>query len=289
MQVLRLFQVLKHFFIDAPNFNLAHTLECGQVFRWGKVGKNEYEGIVDQGVIRIRQDKNRLFVCVSSPNLTPSYIKSYFDLSLDLAYIYNTIGKDNHIKDAIRRFKGLRIIKQPLWECLASFIISAYNNIPRIKGIISKICTCWGERIVLDKRVYYSFPDAQVFADSTVKQLTRCGTGFRASYLKKAARAFLEKRLSIESLKKLPYPQAKARLMQLDGVGQKVADCVLLYSVGRLEAFPVDVWIKRVMEKWYFCNKNTSENTIREFAGEYFGAYAGYAQQYLYHYERNKK
>ena len=286
---LRRLKNLKYFVIDAPNFNLAHTLECGQVFRWTRIKKNEYEGIVNRSIIRARQEKNRLFICSSDPHITPSFIRAYFDLTLDLPYIYNKIGKDKHIVYAIKAFKGLRIIKQPQWECLASFIISAYNNIPRIKGIIYRICRCSGKRLVSGASLNYSFPSPQLIANSTVNQLRRCGTGFRASYLKKAAKALLNGRISAEWLKKAPYPKAKEVLVRIDGVGQKVADCVLLYSAGRLEAFPVDVWIKRIMQDTYFDGKETSENKIRAFAAEYFGEYAGYAQQYLYHYERTKK
>lgn len=279
---------MKHFVIDAPDFNLAHTLECGQVFRWVEIGKNEYEGVVNQVIIRVRQKKSRLFVRSSDPHLGPSFIKSYFDLTLDLPYIYNKIGKDKYIIDAIKAFKGLRIIRQPGWECLASFIISAYNNIPRIKGIIHRICRCWGKRLVLGGSVNYSFPPPQLIARSAVERLRRCGPGFRTLYLKKAADAFLKEKLSVELLRKEPYLKAKEALMRLDGVGQKVADCVLLYSAGRFEAFPVDVWIKRIMEDIYFKGKKTPEGRIREFAMEYFGEYAGYAQQYLYHYGRSQ-
>jgi N-glycosylase/DNA lyase len=280
---------VKSFSLYAPNFNLAHTLECGQVFRWDKVEKDEYEGVLGGSIVNIRQVKQRLFVNTSSQNLNPLIVRSYFDLTLDLPCIYNRIGKDKYIQSVIAKFKGLRVIRQPLWECLASFIISAYNNIPRIKGIIYNLCRCSGSRLVLGERVNYSFPAPQVFANFTLRRLKNCGTGFRASYLKKAAQAFLNGKISTEILKVGSYSGAKDRLMQLDGVGQKVADCVLLYSIGRLEAFPVDVWIKRIMQTLYFNGKETNENKIREFAGAYFGGYAGYAQQYLYHYGRSEK
>lgn len=281
---------MKYFCITAPNFNLAHTLECGQVFRWNKIGNNEYEGVIEQSIVRIRQDKERLFIQTSRrPSINPSFIKSYFDLTLDLPYIYNTIGKDKHIKAAIKRFYGLRIIRQPLWECLASFIISTRNNIPRIKKIINKLSECAGKRLVLNGVVRHSFPDAQAFANSTICQLKGCGAGYRAAYLKKTAQVFLEKKLCVEGLKGETYNKAKEELKQLKGVGDKVADCVLLFSVGKLEAFPIDVWVKRIMEKLYFNGKKTNENEIREFAKEYFGEYAGYAQQYLYYYARKSK
>ena len=280
---------MKSFVIKASNFSLSHTLECGQVFRWDKIGVNEYEGVIAGSIVKIRQEKDALFIRSSNSRLIPSFIISYFDLTLDLPYIYNTIGQDKHIKAAIAGFKGLRIIRQPLWECLSSFIISAYNNIPRIKGIIHNLCVCSGKRLVLGKCVYYSFPPPRLFADSSIGRLKRCGTGFRASYLKKTARAFLDGKISPRLLKEKPYEEAKKILMRLDGVGPKVADCVLLYSVGKLGAFPVDIWIKRVMQTLYFNGRQVSEDKIREFARGYFGKYAGYAQQYLYHYARRGK
>jgi len=280
---------VKSFVIKAPNFSLRHTLECGQVFRWDKIGVNEYEGVAAGSIIRIIQKKDALFIRSSNSRLAPSFITSYFDLTLDLPYIYNTIGQDKHIRAAINRFRGLRIIRQPLWECTSSFIISAYNNIPRIKGIINNLCGCSGKQLFLGDRAGYSFPEPRFFAHSGSGRLRRCGTGFRASYLKSTARAFLEGKINLRLLKEKPYKEAKEILMRLDGVGPKVADCVLLYSVGKLEAFPVDVWIKRVMQTLYFNGRHVNENRIREFAGGYFGKYAGYAQQYLYHYARRGK
>jgi len=286
--VLKTERPLKSFQLHVDNFDLESTLECGQVFRWAKVDRTEYLGVVGPSILRVKQDKNRLFAQTQDPSVNPSFVTSYFDLDLDLAYIYNTIRGDKHVESSLRRFKGLRIIRQPLWECLASFIISAYNNIPRIKGIVYNISRSFGRRLVLGGEVNYSFPSAKVLADATSNQLRRCGAGFRAPFLKNAAQAITRGDLDIETLKTESYAQAKQNLMQLDGVGQKVADCVLLYSIGRLEAFPVDVWIKRIVEKLYFKGKKTTEERIREFAKEYFREYAGYAQQYLYHYERSK-
>ncbi|NQU74435.1 MAG: DNA-3-methyladenine glycosylase 2 family protein [Candidatus Omnitrophica bacterium] len=279
---------LKSFQLHVDNFDLKSTLECGQVFRWAKVDRDEYLGVVGPSMLRIRQDKNKLIIRTQDTSASPSFVTSYFDLDLDLAYIYNTIRGDKYIESSLRRFKGLRIIRQPLWECLASFIISAYNNIPRIKGIIYNISRSFGGRLVLGDEVSYSFPSAEVLADSTPNQLRRCGAGFRTPFLKKTAQTFARGNLDVETLKTESYAQAKENLMQLDGVGQKVADCVLLYAIGRFEAFPVDVWIKRIVEKLYFKSRKTTDKRIREFAGEYFGEYAGYAQQYLYHYERSK-
>ncbi len=277
---------VRTFRVSAPDFNLGHTLECGQVFRWDKISPSQYEGVVGPEIFRVRGEKEGLLIETSSPRLRPSYIKSYFDLTLDLAYIYNRICKDKHIKAAITKFKGLRIIRQPLWECTASFIISAYNNIPRIKGIVYNLSRCSGRPLILNGKVNYSFPEAQVIADLSISRLKGCGAGFRAPYLKKAARAFLTGSITAEDLHNRPYEEAKDILIGLDGIGDKVADCVLLYSARRFEAFPVDVWIKRVMECLYFKGKKASENNIRAFAREYFGEYAGYAQQYLYHYAR---
>lgn len=280
------------FYLSVTDFSLAHTVECGQVFRWKKTGQNQYEGIVESSIIRIQQVKNRLIIHTSDSKITPSFIKSYFDLALDLPYIYNKIGKDKHIKTAIERFRGLRIIRQPLWECLASFIVSTNNNIPRIKNIITNICKCFGKPLMGSMgREYYSFPDARLFVNSTPRQLERCGTGYRADYLMKSAQVFLEKRLNAEILEKMPYKEAKDYLMKNfhgGGVGDKVADCTLLFSINKFEAFPIDVWIKRIMEKFYFEGRQTDKKRIRAFAIDHFGKYAGYAQQYLFYYGREK-
>lgn len=277
---------MKSFSLDAPHFNLVHTLECGQVFRWDRISSGEYLGVAGSAIVIIRQQGSRLYVQSSDSSTTPLFIKSYLDLALDLPFVYNRIGKDKFIRAAIKEFDGLRIIGQPLWECLASFIISSYNNIPRIKGIIGNISRCFGKRLILGNRLDYSFPAPQALADSGCGRLRQCGAGFRAGFLKNTARAFLDRALCAATLKEMPYAAAKRELMQLDGVGDKVADCVLLYAAGKFEAFPVDTWIKRIMQKLYFGRKETSEKKIREFAGEYFGEYAGYAQQYLYHYGR---
>ncbi|MCX5716488.1 MAG: hypothetical protein NTV07_06545 [Candidatus Omnitrophica bacterium] len=274
--------------INAHHFNLSSSLECGQVFRWDKIGLNEYSAVLGRSIVKLKQVRNSLLIKASSPSITPSVIKAYFDLNLDLPYIYTKIGRDNNIKAAIRQYSGLRIIRQPLWECLASFIISTQNNIPRIRKIIEKLCQCFGEPVSDGGTVKYSFPEPGVLADLTARQLESCGTGYRAPYLIKTARDFVDKKISLGSLKKKPYIPAKEYLMQLAGVGPKVADCVLLFAAGKFEAFPVDVWIERVMEKLYFGGKKTTDEKIREFAGGYFGEYAGYAQQYLYYYAREK-
>lgn len=278
---------MESFYVDAPHFDLTHTLECGQVFRWGRIGNNEFAGVIGRSLVKVSQHNRRISVKASNSSITPSFIKSYFDLTLDLPHIYNKIGKDKHIRAALKKFDGMRIIKQPLWECLASFIISTYNNIPRIKGIIDNISRCSGDPVVLEGVTSYTFPGAQVFADSSMDRLIRCGTGFRARYLKETAELFLKKKLTVEMLKKIPYAEAKKELMRFPGVGEKVADCVLLFSAGKIEAFPVDVWIKRIIQDLYFKGRVIAEKKIRAFASEYFGEYAGYAQQYLYHYARS--
>jgi N-glycosylase/DNA lyase len=274
--------------ISTPDFNLSATLECGQVFRWDKAAANEYIGVIGRSIVELKQNKNRLYAQASGASITPSFITSYLDLTLDLPYIYNRIGRDNIIKAAIEKYGGLRIIRQPLWECLASFIISTYNNIPRIKGIIASISRCWGKRLVFRGQEAYSFPAPDVFAGLGISRLRYCGAGFRAGFLSSAARRFLDKKMTAESLKEGSYAEARKALMEFDGVGPKVADCVLLYAAGRFEAFPVDVWIKRLMEEFYFGGKKTPEDRIRAFAAGYFGEYAGYAQQYLYHWGRTR-
>jgi len=279
----------KKFSLKVSDFDLGLTLDCGQAFRWNKIGDRKYSGVIGESIVEISQDGGRLSVLASNASINHAFMRSYLGLDDDLTSIYNDIAYDINIKDAIKRFRGLRILRQPFWECLASFIISAYNNIPRIKGIIYRLGSCSGNRIVMGDSINYSFPAASVIAGSSLDQLGRCGLGYRAPFLKKAAMAVADGKITAGCLKAMTYPDAKEALMRLDGVGQKVSDCVLLYSIGKFEAFPVDVWIKRIMENFYFKGKNTTENKIREFAVAHFGQYAGYAQQYLYYYGRINK
>ncbi len=266
--------------IKTRNFDLKHTLECGQLFRQEKKA-GFYYLIAGGKIIKLRQEGDDLLFNGASEK----FIKNYFALDENYEKIISELKKDKFVASAIKKYPGLRICRQNSWECLISFILSSASNIPKIKRNIDEISRCFGRKIKSGDYVSYSFPEK-----SEIKNLCtirNCGCGFRSPFVYETAKKADEKWLS--SLRKLSYEAAKKELMKLKGVGEKVADCVLLFSLGFGEAFPVDVWVKRVMEELYFNGKKTSEKKIREFAQKKWGKNAGYAQEFLYHYRRNRQ
>ncbi len=273
--------------MPVSDFNLEHTLECGQAFRWEKLG-DFYAGVIGEALVKVSLDGHELVVETGSP-ADKKKIADYFGLNEDLPNIYKEIGRDEYIRKAIKKYRGLRILNQDRWECLASFILSSYTNIPRIKKMIASLSRRLGKRLVLGGMESYSFPPAGRIARADIKTLRGLGLGFRAAYIKDTAQKIASKKFDLDELEDLNYSEARERLMSLKGVGGKVADCVLLFSFKKYEAFPVDVWIKRGIEELYFDGKTAAPEKAAEFARERFGAYAGYAQEYLYHYLRHER
>ena len=272
---------------DVSDFNLSHTLDSAQSFRW-RLCDGWYYGVVEGRLLRIRQE-DRILILASSADEDPerlkSFLRHYLDLNRDLPAILLAVDIDACIHEAIKSFWGMRLLNQGLWECLASYIISQNNNVPRIKGIIQTLSARFGERVVLGDYVDYSFPSPQSLAEAGIDALLECGTGYRAPYLWEASTAVVAGSFNLDDLGRMSYPSAKQELMQLKGIGEKVADCICLFSLGHLEALPVDVWMKRIMEHVYF-GRTASLREIREFGERYFGELIGYAQQYLFHYAR---
>jgi N-glycosylase/DNA lyase len=275
------------------------TLCCGQVFRWDKRGDWWY-GVVGDRVFKIRQQNTEL----EFANADKKFVEHYFGLDDDLQEIRDRIGKDETIKTALREFWGLRIIRQDPWECLISYICATYKSIAAIKHMLLKLSKKFGEKMTLDGYHFYTFPTPEKLAKTTESDLMVCGLGYRAKYVLATSKKIYENGFDLEGLRKMPYQQAKTELFSLSGVGPKVADCILLFSLEKLCAFPVDVWIKRAMLKHYaehfpnaFIKKISSQESLSnskyerlsEFGRNYFGEYAGYAQEYLYHYERMKR
>ena len=272
---------------NVTDFNLTYTLECGQSFRWKPID-DWYYGVVDGRFLRIRQENQTLIVESSAneyANQLEAFLRHYLDLNRDLPAILQAVDIDAYIHQAIETFWGMRILNQDVWECLASFILSQNNNVPRIKGIIRTISERFGEKLALGDEIDYSFPTPQSFTQAGVDALFDCRMGYRAPYLWEASSAVLEGSLDLEALKSMPYVEAKLELMRFKGIGEKVADCVCVFSLGHVEAIPIDVWIKRIIEEVYLRRK-VSVCEIREFTESYFGKYLGYAQQYLFHYAR---
>jgi N-glycosylase/DNA lyase len=280
-------------------FDLDFSLCCGQVFRWKKVD-GWWFGVVGEQVIKIRQCGAEL----EFENVTEDFVQQYFGLGDDLAQISQCIDKDVYVKRALRRFGGLRIVRQVPWECLISFICATYKSIAAIELMLSKLSVKFGEKKVLDGLDFYLFPTVKRLACADEKGLQECGLGYRAKYVQATAKKIFDNNLKLEELRVLPYLEARKLLLEFSGVGLKVADCVLLFSLDKMEAFPVDVWVKRVVLNHYakhfpevLVKKMQSHNSltngeylkISEFARNYFGAYAGYAQEYLFHYERTQR
>ena len=284
--------------LDAAPFNLDATLCCGQVFRWERKGDWWY-GVVADKAFKIRQANAEL----EFANVDEKFVTYYFGLEDDLRKIRDKISKDEHAKKALQTFWGLRIVRQDPWECLVSYICATYKSIAAIKQMLLKLSKKFGERVALDGCDFYTFPTPDKLAKATASSLATCGLGYRAKYVLETSKRICESNVDLESLRKMSYPQAKETLLSFSGVGSKVADCVLLFSLGKLEAFPVDVWVKRAILNHYadqfpkeFVQKmsanrsfsNAEYERLNEFGRNYFGEYAGYAQEYLYHYERTQ-
>jgi N-glycosylase/DNA lyase len=261
---------------DQP-FSLDWTLGCGQVFRWEKT-EEWWQGIVGTERICIRQNSRFLQFYGSSPQT----IRDYFQLDLDLENILNSISKDPIMEETITRCRGLRIVRQPAWECLASYICATYANIPGIKKKISLLSETHGEPFFSGSAVFYAFPSAEAITASNLCSGRSCSLGYRAPYLAETAQDIAADSGWDTRIERLSYDEARRYLLRLKGVGPKVADCVLLFAFGKYEAFPVDVWITRIMHQCYGRQNLIRYEQIARAGREYFGRYAGYAQEYLF-------
>jgi len=263
---------------EVKDFSLKHTLECGQIFRTNRVNGWYYVNARDK-FFKIKQVENE----IEFYGVDKEFVIHFFSLHENLSIILNEINKDRYIKDSINRYRGLRIIKQDPWECLISFICSSASNIPRIRSKLKALSESFGKEISLDGLCNYAFPAPGGI--NNYKKILDAKTGFRAKYIFEASNSINIEKLN--TLRTLPYKSAKNELKKINGVGDKVADCVLLFSLGFTQAFPVDTWIKKTMQSLYFDNTTIPNEKIREFGSDYFGRYAGYAQQYLFMYARN--
>ncbi len=256
---------------NTDNLNIALSLDCGQAFRWRECENGVWQGIAMGKELSLLQEGNTVTFFNTSVEDFRNIWKIYFDLDRDYKGIIASY-KDESISTACKAFPGIRILKQDEWEAICSFIISANNNIPRIKGIIERFCENFGEKAGES----YSFPTAERISKLTVEDLAPIRAGFRAKYIIDAAQKIASNEVCIEKIKNLPFEDAKAELLKIKGVGEKVAQCALLYGFGRVEAFPVDVWVKRILAELY----------PDGFPEEYRET-QGIAQQYLFHWRRN--
>lgn len=278
---------------DVSDFLLSQTLECGQCFHFDKVGEEEYIVVAFEKMLHIKQEKNVLIFYNTSIEEYKNIWNKYFDLDRDYSVIKAfLINADDKLIPAIEEKYGVRILNQEFSETLMSFIISQTKQIPQIKQVVSAISEKFGKFVgEYNGKKYYSFPNISRLKTISKEEFLECKAGFRASYLVEAAR-FLENKMNEDFFSEYTYDEAKDTLTSIKGVGEKVANCVLLFSLGYRNAFPVDVWIKRTMEELYF-HKETDKAVIQKFGEEMFKEYGGYAQQYLFYFGKtallNKK
>lgn len=269
------------------DFEPKHIFECGQCFRWDRESDGSYTGVVNKRVINIAKSNDAIIMRNTNPEEFKKFWYQYFDLSTDYSLIKEELSRQDEVMRTATGFgHGIRILQQEPWETIASFIISANNNIPRIKKAILLMSERYGEYIgTFNNAKYYAFPSPEALMDLTERDLTECNLGYRAPYMIETARAVALNSDILEELFLCDSRECHKRLLQLKGVGPKVANCIAFFSFGKLDAFPVDVWIKRLMEHFYFF-KETPSKEIEDFAHERYKDLAGYAQQYLFYYGR---
>ena len=298
----------KYIIENQNSFELKDIFECGQCFRWNEQEDGSYIGVIKNGVIQVKKEKK---ICKEMNgekeiNKTKEIItftgkcdgnfkeivEEYFDLKRDYEKIKSQLENiDEYLKTSIEYGKGIRILNQDLWETIISFIISANNNIPRIKGIIERISQKYGNEIEWNEKKYYTFPTPDQLKDVTVQEFRNLGLGFRDIRLYETTQMILNKEVDLEKLRKNPNTQeVRNELLKLSGVGPKVADCILLFSdLKRFDVFPIDVWVRRVMNDLYIKENDetkVSKAKIEKLAEEKFGDLKGLAQQYLFYWRR---
>ncbi|MDD1661043.1 MAG: 8-oxoguanine DNA glycosylase [Methanomicrobiales archaeon] len=268
---------------DQP-FDLALSLSCGQAFRWEE-REGWWEGVVEEGLWRIRQEGDRVIYSGAKA----SAVRHYLALDEDLPAILSSIDRDALIHAAIERCHGLRILRQDPWEVLISFICATNTNIPRIRKMIASLARCFGRRVPAAYGPLFSFPTPETLSGSCGDHLGGCRLGYRDRYVAGTAAIMAEDPGLLKRIAVLPFNEARAVLLSFPGVGPKAADCILLFGFHRLESFPVDVWIRRIMHEHYVApppgmrgSSEKEDRRIREFGREYFGEFAGYAQEYLF-------
>lgn len=286
---------MKEICIKVNCFNLKYTLECGQCFRWNKIYEDDkkvtYVGVIKDRVIKITEENDKLYVLSSNMDKLEEVINNYFDLDTNYQEIERQISNiDKNVKTAVKNSTGIRILSQDFFEMVILYIISANNNIPRISKSINEICKRYGKEIIFENNKYYLFPNLEDLLNVTEEEFKSCGVGFRARYLKNTIKNIYENKIDFEYMMKLDTITAKQELMKMQGIGPKVADCILLFSLSRKEVFPIDVWVERVMSKIYFkdLKGKVSKKYIINYSNNNFKEYAGIVQQHLFFNIREK-
>lgn len=281
------------FVIDnISSFELKDIFECGQCFRWNENEDNTYTGIIKNGVLNVKKEGKKVIFSGLLDDDIKKVCEDYFDLNTNYEKIKEELSKvDDNLKKSIEYGEGIRILNQDLWECIISFIISANNNIPRIKKIINRISEKYGKEIIWNNKKFYTFPTAEELSEATVEDLRNLGLGFRDKRVYTTTQMILKKEINLDEIIEMnDSNKIREILLKLDGVGPKVADCIMLFSLKRFDVFPVDVWVRRVMNELYIGSKNeekVNKTEVRAIAEKKFGSLAGIAQQYLFYYRIN--
>ncbi|WP_067958143.1 DNA glycosylase [Nitrosopumilus sp. Nsub] len=268
------------FTIDIDN-----SINSGQVFLWQK-SKNYWYGIDGQNILKINQ-KGKI---QSMQNMKTSFLRK----NDDIEKIIKSVSRDKTIKKAVKKYEGLRIFNQDPFQCMISFIISSNSNIQKIKSSLEKISRKFGKKVVIEDQEFFLFPKPEKIAKASISEIKTCGVGYRAPFIKEAAKMVTEKKINFEYLKNSNYDETKRNLRLIPGVGNKVADCIMLFSLNKLDAFPLDTWMIKILEKYYSKEFQIETKTITEKQYEilhekivdYFGPYCGFAQQFLFKMER---
>lgn len=280
----------KYIIKNCKSFKAKDIFDCGQCFRWNEEPDGSYTGIFGHNVLNVKEEKDIVITGICNGNIE-DICKNYFDLDRNYEEIKETLSLiDDNMKESIKYGEGIRILNQDLWEMIISFIISANNNIPRIKGIIERMSAKYGQEIKFRGTSYYTFPTIDELSQASVKDLKDLGLGFRDRYVYETTKKIKEGKINLENLKQEPTNEVRKQLLTLTGVGLKVADCIMLFStLKRFDVFPVDVWVRRVMNDLYIHNEDetkVNKKQIQEIARDKFGALEGIAQQYLFYWKR---
>lgn len=282
----------KYILENQESFNLKHIFDCGQCFRWNQEQDGSYTGIFKNNVLNVKKQNNKItFKGLVEGNIK-DIVEDYFDLKRNYTTIKGELSKiDENVKLSVEYGEGIRILNQDLIETILSFIISANNNIPRIKGIIERISEKYGTEIIWNQKSYYTFPSLEQLKDVKVQEYRALGAGFRDVRLYETVHMLLDGKVDIKTLyKEKDTLKVREELLKLSGVGPKVADCILLFSdLKRFDVFPIDVWVRRVMNELYIKNPDetkVNKKEIEKMAKEKFGNLEGLAQQYLFYWKR---
>ena len=282
----------KYILKNQNSFELKDIFECGQCFRWNEEENGSYTGVIKEAVINVKKENEDIIFTGKCEGKIKEIVEYYFDVNTNYEEIKEKLSNiDEYLKTSVEYGKGIRILNQDLWETIISFIISANNNIPRIKGIIERLSQKYGDEIEWSGKKYYTFPTPEQLKDVTVSEYRNLGLGFRDIRLYETTKMILNQEIDLEKLQSNPSTQeVREELLKLSGVGPKVADCILLFSnLKRFDVFPIDVWVRRVMNDLYIKEDDetkVSKTKIEKIANEKFGNIKGLAQQYLFYWRR---